>query len=292
MSAFEKWWDSTNNANYFHDGATADGVKRIAYEAFRAGAFHCNSLAEREETNRVRCEAGGMTPLPDKPEKIKVTVKDGFAILEDKDLMAIANRIRSQFEGWRKGVQPVPTDQKEPVEPGVLVRFKQNGMEFEKRWTPEKKWHWARLNPPPEDSKPVILDTMVMRVDKDGCAVLSDKDVTRIAEATVKHAYAIRAEAARARLQQQQQQMREEAKAREIIEIACGIRSPETPALEALKRKAVRDRLDMAVRDSEAAIANALTASTECAFTYVKFEHVIAALRNLVAAVKILKEQV
>jgi hypothetical protein len=296
QSDFEKWWASTNNANYFHDGAPAHMLKQVAMESFIAGRQPlppaCGGPGASHE---------GGEGCADCRDEIKVTVKGGFAILEDKDLMAIANRIRSQFEGWRKGP-----------------------------------------NLPPADPKRVILDTMVMRVDQNGYAVLSDADVDRIAKATVAHSFALKSQALQDRLREQKRQFEDEMKLRremDVEEVARGVRVPgthspsvakdpepgliiyksgdmvfekhytpekrwhwvrvekledkvTTTALGILKKRAANERVDVAIRDSEGAIGNAMKRSSPDADTYFKFEHVIAALRNLVAAVKILKEQV
>src|SRR5579864_341456 len=273
IESFGRWWNSTSWKSAY-GGGQAVVVKNAAMDAFAAGV----AAANQEERDRVRAEAGGMQPLAEAPKYSGVT-----ATVDDRTLQAMRfdneyfiktgtgqsaygpydiRRLLNTVYHYKKLAQARSDVEGNCPHHKIPFAMCQCSLAFA---------HWGR----------------VIQVDTNGLVRLSDADVTRIAEATVKHAYAIRAEAARARLQQQQQQMGEEAKAREIVEIACGIRSPETPALEALKRKAADARVDAAVRDGEIAITNALNPGH-----YIfRFEHVIAALRNLVAAIKILRER-
>jgi len=270
LENFVKWWESSKYVNAY-GGGQAVIVKNVAMDAFAAGA-----LAQDRElaSTKPACGGPGVGHAGGQgcgdcrdADQIKVTVKGGFAVLEDKDLQAIANRIRSQFEGWRKGSNP-PSAQDSCTRriPGV------SGHACASCTTP----------------KTVILDTQTMQVDADGCAVLSDKDVDRIAKATVAHGYAVRAQAARERLMQQQRQFQEEQKARAMEEIAHGIKT--SPGVGAWQKQIAKERAAVAIRESEAAISNVL--GPNGVITIFKFEFIISALRNLVAAVKILKEQV
>ncbi len=124
-----------------------------------------------------------------------------------------------------------------------------------------------------------------MLVDEKGFVKLSNVDVERIAKATVDHMYEIKALAATQRLQEQNRQARE-------YRDAVALVRPPFAVVEALK-KAASDRVDVALRESENTIANILKIHGYGAYDHViKFEFVISALKNLVAAIKILKERI
>ncbi len=230
---FEKWWASTNNANYFSPGEASFHFKHVALEAFAEGYLLDRDLRDQEPLALSPCSRCGRTTLNAECPNHIVPGVNTFLSPRNTDAAqgetntSLRERIRDEVRG---------------------------------------------IMPP-------------MLVDEKGFVKLSNVDVERIAKATVDHMYEIKALAATQRLQEQNRQARE-------YRDAVAVGRPSFAVVEALK-KAASDRVDVALRESENTIANILKIHGYGAYDHViKFEFVISALKNLVAAIKILKERI
>lgn len=212
--AFEKYWEA-RTLNYAYAGGLLSVVRTRMKEAFTAG--YGSGYNARIDDEKEKGRPGNVLGLE---EEVKVACRDGFAVFEDKDLYAVANRIKPWIKDWiqTKVVVPAtPPTTNDPKTP-AMIRFTNAGGTFEKHFTPAKGWHWVRVNPPPADPKAAIGNAI--QVDENGLVKLSDADVRRIAQATVNHARAVEAEVAQRQLEHQKREMEERARLQEIVRTA------------------------------------------------------------------------